>query len=321
MTTILDIPNNTYPIPSNKTWGFLDSSKIQEFMTCPRKFFFRYVLGWTTDRPNNHLKFGEAWHLAMEHLLRSGYKADEVIIAYERFLACYREEFPPETDDLYAPKIPSEVGEALAEYILRYNADSFTVLHTEVAGTVPINAEGDALSFKIDAVLHSEQRGIYGMDHKTASRLDGTWQNMWSLSFQMGTYMHALYSWEQKENVWGYEINGAFFYKSKPTDFLRVPIRKTPDMMQVWLDNAIHYTTAIKQEFERLSSEKPDAPTMKAFPQNTESCSKYGGCPFMDFCRAWANPLPRACDVPLGYKQEWWDPTEKEATAREVVRL
>ena len=46
----------------------VDSTKINTFLDCPRQYFFTYVLGWRSDRPNNHLVFGQAWHEAMEHL-------------------------------------------------------------------------------------------------------------------------------------------------------------------------------------------------------------------------------------------------------------
>ena len=78
-------------------WDILDSSKIQSYMRCPRKYFFNHILGWSLEeeeqgaleisssgllaapkseiRKSEHLVFGTAWHHSMEHLLRENRKA------------------------------------------------------------------------------------------------------------------------------------------------------------------------------------------------------------------------------------------------------
>jgi len=80
-------------------------------MDCARQYFFEYVLGWRSTAPNNHLVFGSAWHAAIEHILQKGYGAvDEAVFI---FMNTYREELPPDTDELYSPKTPSRADEAL----------------------------------------------------------------------------------------------------------------------------------------------------------------------------------------------------------------
>jgi len=49
-------------IPYHYTWEIQDSSKVQDAMTCMRRYFYNYILGWQSDAPNNHLVFGSAWH-------------------------------------------------------------------------------------------------------------------------------------------------------------------------------------------------------------------------------------------------------------------
>ena len=48
-----------YPVPEHESWYIHDSSKIQEYLECPRMYFYRYVMGWTPDSFNNHTDFGE----------------------------------------------------------------------------------------------------------------------------------------------------------------------------------------------------------------------------------------------------------------------
>src|SRR5574337_1338954 len=82
-----------YPVEAHRTFNINDSTKLKTYMTCRRKYFYRYVLGWSLEEPNIHLVFGEAWHLAMAHLLTNGYSPQSVAEAYELFRAKYLESF------------------------------------------------------------------------------------------------------------------------------------------------------------------------------------------------------------------------------------
>ena len=98
-----------YPIPSHHEWDIVDSSKItEEFLKCKRKYFYRNILGWTSDAPNNHLHFGTCWHLAMEHLLLNDYSNESIEHAFfEIFEPAYRAVFPETTDIIFHPKTTS----------------------------------------------------------------------------------------------------------------------------------------------------------------------------------------------------------------------
>ncbi|MBU2249242.1 MAG: PD-(D/E)XK nuclease family protein, partial [Gammaproteobacteria bacterium] len=100
------------PYTQNK----IDSSKLKDFKRCPRYFFYRHVLGWQSQTPNNHLVFGSAWHEAMEYLLLNGYGDNSVIEAFDKFLAYYRQSFPPETDEMFKAKTPDNAFWTLAQY-------------------------------------------------------------------------------------------------------------------------------------------------------------------------------------------------------------
>jgi len=87
------------PLPSHPTHSVLDSSKISEYITCERKFLFRYLLGIVPDRPNHNLIFGSAWHAAREVLLQNSNHIDSVPEAYEAFSQDFTEpSFPSSTD-------------------------------------------------------------------------------------------------------------------------------------------------------------------------------------------------------------------------------
>jgi len=300
-------------VKEHETWKIIDSSKIQEFLGCPRQYFYRYILGWQSEYPNNHLIFGEAIHLAMEYLLDNDYSTDSVAKAFDLFNNRYREDFPETTDELFGAKTPARTIEMLMEYSEKYKSDSsdFDVLYTEIAGTVPLS-EDRALAFRQDTICRG-QEGIFSLEHKTGGKtLDKKWQEQWALKTQIGTYSHVLYCLFPDEEIFGVKINGLGFLKTK-FSLERVPIRKNKESMQVWLWNTLYWLDQIYWNIELLDKCKESDPLMMAFPMNTESCENYFGCAYHDFCLAWPNPLKRCDEVPQGMKVEFWNPLEKSA--------
>jgi len=308
-------------IKKHYTWDIQDASKVQEAMTCMRMYFFEYVLGWRTDAPNNHLVFGTAWHDAMEYLLLHGYGDNSVIGAYDKFLQSYRAVFPEGTDELFKGKTPARALEALVEYAQKYRRDfdEFDVLYTEIAGTVPLT-DDRKLHFRQDAICKGkDQYGYFSLEHKTAGQTIGRpWMQQWPLKTQIGCYTHVLYCLFPSEEVYGVRVNGVGFMKTK-FSFERVPIAKTKESMQVWLWNTLFWLDQIQWNFDLLLNDcKESDDVMMAFPMNTESCNKYFGCSYHDFCSAWPNPLRNCDEVPMGMMQEFWDPMKSRPIRHEM---
>jgi hypothetical protein len=172
----------------------------------------------------------------------------------------------------------------------------------------------------MDSILLDLEGDMYfSMEHKTGSTANNQWIMQWTLSFQPWIYTHVLYCLYPPKQVRGVMINGVFFRKvkdnskAKLTDFMRVPCWKTTDQMQAGYETVLYYLQSLRSEYEMLSLSKDSNAVLRAFPMNPESCTKYFGCAWHDFCVAWANPLQRCEAPPIGYKQEWWNPSEKEA--------
>jgi hypothetical protein len=301
-------------IKKSETWDIQDSSKIQNFMDCQRSYFYRYILGWQSEYPNNHLVFGEAIHLALEYLLLNDYSTNSIAKAMDLFLLKYREYFDEGTDELFSPKTPARVVDLLIEYCEKYKNDKhdFDVLYTEVAGTVSLS-EDRAIAFRQDAICRGEE-GIFSLEHKTkGGSIDSRWQNQWYLKTQIGAYTHVLNCLYPDENIYGVKINGLGILKTK-FSFERIPVVKTNKSMKVWLWNTLYWLDQIYWNIDLLLNNcKESDSVMMAFPLNSESCNKYFGCVYKDFCHAWANPLRRIDEVPPGFKIEYWNPLEKEA--------
>ena len=304
------------------TWQIKDSSKIQEFETCRRKYFYAYVLGWRPGFPNNHLIFGSSVHAGMEVMLKEGYSKYD--LAYEAFLEEYRKEFPPQLDPMFYPKTPQRAKEMFKYYSERYqdDLDQFKVLYTEVSGVVPIS-KSDVLFYRLDSVLEGEL-GIFSLDHKTGSMFGERWADQWALDLQMGLYAWALNCMFTDRPVVGITVNGIFLGRKvknpKPFNpegaFHRIPLSITGDFLQDRVNTIKYYFDEIDHEHEILLEEDTeDAPIMISFPKNNKACGHYNQrCAYFDFCTAWPNPLRNYDECPSEFNVDFWDPTAEDTT-------
>ena len=295
-------------------WLILDASKMQTFLKCPRLYFYEHILGWRSEEPNHHLEFGRCFHLAMEHILLH---PNEVDLAYDRFLAAYRETYTEASDSLYTPKDPGHVRIALAEFAERPR--DYEVVATEIPLTVALTE--DLLLCGVVDALCRDRRGLFPLDHKTSSRKSRGWIDQWALKTQPGLYVYGIQQ-IYDEPVWGYVVNGVFFYKNqkKPIDFEWVPVEMTPERLSVWHEQTHFLAESIRLDTRLVQEDCYDRETMPAtiFPMNSESCTPgWGVCQFHDFCMAWPNPLKRCETVPVGMVQEFWNPLEREERADE----
>jgi PD-(D/E)XK nuclease superfamily len=309
-------------IQPHDTWSVVDSSKLLEYMRCARKYFYKYVLGWSSEYPNNHLIFGGSWHLSAEHLLRAGYNAESLYEASRLFLENYRKHFDNSTDGIFAPKDPSNALEALALYCKEFQRDSreYEVLWTEIGGVVSVS-QTNTMYFKIDAILRDrESKKILFLDHKTSQKKYYDWGEHWVMSTQMLTYTHVLNCLYPRDEVEGGKVRCSFFYKAKPSEFDEILIRKTPSQMNSWLSNVNSWIDSLeKNKVFLLEEDSPSKNVMDSFPMNDSACFNFGRkCEFFDLCNSWSNPLQHVDNPPIGLKVEFWDPRENETIRTRV---
>ena len=305
----------------HETWSIIDSSKLTEYMRCPRRYFWRYLLAWRPSGKSQDLVFGSAWHAALEHLLKvkrqTGHYPEDVTEAYEHFLSVYREEFDESTDMDYHPKSPGNALSALQQYVSLYKGDAFEVVHTEAGGAVPLTVDmRHVLHFKMDDIVRGPDGLYYLQDHKTTKRMDRRWHMQWALSTQMSAYLFALHILYPGQPTYVAEVNGVQFLKTR-LEFCRVPVRKTEEDIRCWLDETAAWMDRLDYDMERLQDANPDSPSMGCFERNTCACGDFYGCPYHDLCCNWANPLKElGRGIQPGYVVERWDP-RKEAEKAE----
>ena len=322
----MNIQDLILPVPYHGSMDVLDSTKLQCYQSCPRMFFYEYILGWRSSRANNHLHFGKAVHLAMEHIIREGYRVEAVMAALEIFNEEYRQEFPESTDTLFAPKTPGNFFSMLLKYLEQYKDDGqrYTVYKTEFGGTVTLSPE-HKLAFKMDTILLDNETGKYvSLEHKTkgGNYIGDNYVYEHLMGIQCGTYTHVLNTLFPPIDVEGIIINCLCFKKTKIPDYIlqRFPIHLSNAQMYSWLENTKHWMDLLYREYEMLSETKESDDIMIAFPKNGRSCCNWGRtCTYIDLCNYTLNPLQSQDHIPADMKVEFWNPLEEDL--REKLEL
>jgi hypothetical protein len=322
------------PLHKKPSWSIRDSSKLDDYLRCPRHYFYRHILGWAPDIPAHDLFFGESWHRAREYQLIHGY--DDVKGAFKVFIDYYSQFIDPkQSEEIYKPKTPTGALNALIKFSEEKQLDLVEneVVEldgqkmTEISGTVPVS-NSRILHYRMDSIMRRKEDGkIFSWDHKTTSEryiIGRQWEDQFYLSIQNGTYTHCLYCQFPIEDVLGVEFCGTGFAylergsKYRPAGFhatlKRVPAWKSPDQMNTWLWTVNEILDEIDLDMERLFESSENDDVLKTFRMNPRGCTDYRGCSYHDFCLAWQNPLQRCDEPPPGFVEEFWNPTEKQSS-------
>jgi hypothetical protein len=302
----MKIPPTLKNLHGSDTFSITDNTKLRAFRACPRKYFYAYVLHLRTDYANKHLEFGVAWHLAKEYLLTHGTSDDAVHAAYALFLSHFRKYFTPDDDIALGAKSSGNALLGLMEYAKTFGAqnNALQVLETEIAGQVLLD-DNYAYSVKIDAVVRYHDDKLWCLDHKTASQDSRVADAGYAMAAQFMGYTFALRSVYEAEEVRGALVDVSVF-RTHDTAHKRLLLPYSNEAIEEWLNSVLYYISNLELEFYALAEERPDAPTMRAFPQNDNACTNYGICPYFDLCNSHCNPL--SCKLPQGYVQQVWNP-------------
>ena len=316
----------------------IDSSKLGDYMRCPRYAFYRHMIGWEHQGNNIHLIFGEAYHRLKEILFQYWDDPSAPPVAMSRFNEYYRRYYSEYTDLDNFPKNPGNAQTAMFSYIDFYSRGlGFKVIDiidqngnkvpaTEIYGVVPVPGTVD-YHFRIDAIVERQDGSIAYVDHKTSGMNNAIYQSQYSISNQMYGYYHVLNAYFGPGQVYGGIIDLTIL--TKKIQHIRIPIIKSLDMMEEWMHNMRYWMNCFVEDYnilkgvvESINGGVEIVQTMPCFRKNDKGCVAYGKkCMFYDFCIAWPNPLKRVDQLPPGYKVEFWDPSAKEDEDKTFIKV
>lgn len=306
----------------------VDATTTKSYLACPRKYFYEHILNWKPQVPGIALAFGLATHAALEVAgkwqmanPKKTLPTEVIDEARNEGQRIYKQETTEQELNTEELRTPGKLDQLLCGYFSVYPYEAWKVISVEQPFNLGVTASGytsadfnggiipdDGRLFswvgKMDLIVEWPY-GLSAVDHKTTSQLGPSFDDQWSPEIQMAGYIQALEIMERGTEkprvVQGAMVNALRVVKTTPKqvseNFRRVPTTRRPDELKAHHDSLLGWV-------ERMVDEK-------RYPQNTTSCSNYGGCPYLELCRRDPNPVGRAnAVVPPGFKHEVWNPIE-----------
>jgi hypothetical protein len=208
----------------------------------------------------------------------------------------------------------------------------FELLDIERPFAVPLDPENPSLIYigRWDKIFRYQGR-IYIGEHKTTSlyKREGPFQNSFVESFspnsQIDGYLYAgmMEYGRDLKAVW---VDAALVHRDVHDGFRFIPVERQFAQIETWLWETTYWINQIeanKSVYGSLAhipaSDRAKLEYLPAFPKNTVSCTQYGGCPYLDLCKMWANPDRHP--TPLGFVEEKWEPFDELKIARSNIAL
>lgn len=190
------------------------------------------------------------------------------------------------------------------------------LIEIEQPFAVPLDPSDQGLIYigRWDKVIR-EKGQIKGIEHKTTTsyKKNGPFQNAFMDGFspnsQIDGYLFAL-SIRYGKAVSGILVDAALVHKDVHDGIRFIQVQRQFAQIETWLWETRYWINQIEANWEVY--EKNDfsqAEYLGAFPKNTISCTQYGGCPYLDLCKAWSNP--ERYGNPPGFIEEKWEPFDE----------
>lgn len=297
-----------------------DNTRLSGYKVCPRSYFIRHVLGWTSDGTAPALSFGSSWHAGMDAMWGYAQGNNQQQLTELAMLSFYQkweeEGLDPQMDindlERMAPRTPMVAHEMYHNYISQRwkMLQEAELLAGEQPFAVPMpGIENVWYIGRLDKSIRWNAQNII-LEHKTttAYAINGNFQPLyvdsWYSSSQVKGYEFAgtLYY----ENIAGVWVDAALVHKKVHDAFKFIPVKHNFNLLQEWVWDAQQWVLRVQGEVNKFKEVGKLEPGM--FPRNEESChGKYGVCPFLDICRTTSDPS-QLDGPPVGYKESVWVP-------------
>jgi hypothetical protein len=295
---------------------YVDSSSLNEFKICARRYFYKMVLGRQPTQESIHLTFGSLLHLAVEHYHKLRFHRDgglghvEALRAVVKALmvATWDKEHrrPWSSGDKYKNRFT--LIRTVVWYLDQYQNDILTTAvladgrpAVELAFTIPsgytaFTGEDFILCGKLDRIAIFKPDGNhYVTDIKsTQSTIGDYYFRRYTPDNQMSMYSIA------GAVAFGMPVVGVIIDGCQVaiefSKFERGLVERTQAQLEEWQEDLGYWFMNLNHCAENNN-----------WPRNDSACSLYGGCPFRPVC---SQRNPQAAEqILLGsYAERIWDP-------------
>lgn len=293
----------------------LDSTSLNEFKVCPRRYYYSIVMGFQPQLESVHLTFGIMLHRSVElywtyrlNLLMDHQDAMLTVVGDIMGLTWDKERNRPR-DSLtdHKDKNRYTLIRTIVWYLDKYQNDPIETIsiNGRLAVEMPFRfgsghksattGEEFVLCGRLDRIgqLHSER---YVTDVKTTGHTIGQY---WFAKFTPDNQF-TIYTIAAK-TVFGIDTSGILVDACQVVQswskFERGIVQRTDEQLENWLKDLGFFL----EQLEECAFEDK-------WPMNDSACGMYGGCPFRQVCAA---PSANARNFILRheYKRRVWDPT------------
>jgi len=251
--------------------GVFSPTTLQTFLDCPRKFYLSHFRGLTKTTESIDLAFGASFHVGVGTFYSSGDKEGAV----EAFVQDFNKK-----KVLSNEKKNMETGVlTLQRYVDFYSVNESykfdpTYIETDFALDMP---NGTRLVGIIDRVRKFDGYVVL-VDTKTTGSKPSDWYfKKYENDFQMSAYAYALKQLTGECDA--VEIDAVQIPYKTADSFQRKTFFRTDLQLSNWLNTYLKVTDFIRAHLS-LSEEE----FLRAYYQNQNSCSDYGGCKYLGAC-------------------------------------
>lgn len=287
-----------------------DSTSITSFVTCPRKYYYAMLQGWTSVVKSVHLIFGGHYASALEHFhkhIAAGISYEDSVRRVVREVlenTWDRENGKPE-DWMHASKTRDTLVRSIVWYLEQFKNDPMkTVILSDGRAAVEYSFSVDlspeyVYCGHIDRlVTYGDADDIYVQDQKTSgAQITPRYFEGFSPDYQMTGYTWAgqiIFSMPVK----GVVVDAAYIAVGF-TAFGRQPITRSEKQLEEFRLEVLNIIGRAKQCHEE-----------GYYPMNRTACGNYGGCEFRRICSA----VPGVRENLLQgnfKKRDRWDPLQR----------
>lgn len=287
-----------------------DSTSITSFTTCPRKYYYSQLQGWTSELRSVHLIFGGHYASALEHYHKhraAGVSFDDAqrLVARELLENTWDSEKGVPQDWLHNTKTRDTLLRSVVWYLEQFKNDPMqTVILSDGRAAVEysfsIDLSDDYLYCgHIDRlVTYGDASDIYVQDQKTSgSQITPRYFEGFSPDYQMSGY-----TWAGKSifimPVQGVVVDAAYIAVGF-TAFGRQTITRSDKQLEEFRVEVLNTIELAKRCHES-----------GYYPMNRTACGNYGGCEFRRICSAVPGIRENLLQGSFK-KRDRWDPLQR----------